>query len=99
MAFASEIKGLVAGVAEASLTDKRLRHYFSYGYFLREDSPFDGVENLEPGSYIEGSIHNPCDFRVKSYWDLPHEAEPGRSEADWFEELQHLRKCKSTYAV
>ena len=42
LAFASEIKGLVAGVAEAKLTDKRLRHYFSYGYFLREDSPFDG---------------------------------------------------------
>lgn len=92
LAFASEIKGLVAGVAEANLTDKRLRHYFSYGYFLREDSPFDGVVNLEPGSYIEGSIYNPCDFRLKSYWDLPHESEYARSEADWFEELQHTLK-------
>lgn len=44
-----------------------LSFYLQAGYFPRNQSCFEGIKKLEPGSYIEISENN---FKLKKYWNI-----------------------------
>ncbi len=69
--FASEIKAILTVLDKTPAVDERsLDDYLTYLYVPYPRTIFQGIHQLEPGSWV--SVHaTPCDLQIKtgSYWD------------------------------
>lgn len=67
--FASEIKALLAMGVPVTENKPKVFEYLAYGHLdTSSDTLFDGVVQLEPGSYIEVSA---AGLRKDVYWTIP----------------------------
>lgn len=69
--FSSEIKGLLeSGLVEAVFRSDKVEEYLSYRFILEPDTFFDGVYQVESGTYqIYDNQGNKVETR---YWDVPN---------------------------
>ena len=90
LAFASELKALVAGgLTGRELDWEALDAYFQLGYIPAPASPFRDVRKLPPGHWL---MWRPSgELQIHQYWDLPRHAaaappEPERHVLEWLDE-------------
>jgi asparagine synthase (glutamine-hydrolysing) len=86
LAFASEIKALlqIPGVAR-DIEMGALQSYLSLGYSGNTHSLFKGIHKLPPASLL---ICENGSFRIKTYWQVPAEADYSLSVCQWVERLR-----------
>jgi len=88
--FASEVKAIlqVPGM-KAELDHEALLEYFTFQNYFTPRTLFSGVELLEPGTWLR--VTSDGDTTRQTWWDWNFdEANDGRSENDYLEELEHL---------
>jgi asparagine synthase (glutamine-hydrolysing) len=89
LAFASEVKALVAGgLIEPALDPVGAELFMAYGYVPGPHTLFAGVRKLMPASalvYENGAI-----TREHSYWNAWDHVPPRRSHASWHEDTEEL---------
>ncbi len=67
--FSSEIKPLLFGCdIEKKLNKSRLSTFFTYRYLPGEETMFQGIKRLLPGSYLEYDLNN-NNYVVNRYWE------------------------------
>jgi asparagine synthase (glutamine-hydrolysing) len=90
-AFASELKGLHAGLSgRLEIDDKALGEFFHYGYISTPRSIYKNVFKLEPGCFLK--ILENSRIEQHRYWDMNsfEEIRPPLSEESYIEELDSL---------
>ena len=90
-AFASEIKALLCHpCVEAAPADEHIAEYLAFGYVSGEETLFRGIRKLAPGHWLEWfeDAEGKPQIRISRYWDVPDEAGPERSEAEWIAETR-----------
>lgn len=91
--FASELKGLLAWPdATRRIDPAALVEYLALNYLPSEMCILEGYKKLPPGSIMEGSLDEPANAAVRSYWSLDFEAngEAYNSAGRVVEELEWL---------
>jgi asparagine synthase (glutamine-hydrolysing) len=89
LAFASEIKALLASRLVAAEADPRgLRQYLTFQLCLGEQTLFKGISRLPPGSNLIWQQGSPP--RVAKYWDVAFDIEEGATEEAFRERLESL---------
>lgn len=90
-AFASEIKALLRYPSvTAAPAEEHIAEYLAFGYVSGDETLFRGIRKLPPGHWLEW-FENPegqPQIRITRYWDVPDEAGPERSEAEWIAETR-----------
>ena len=67
--FASEIKPLLSGsLRPKKINKKQIPTYFTYRYVPGEETMFDGVKSLPPGSFLEYNLNNKT-YKIQRYWN------------------------------
>ncbi len=67
--FSSEIKPILRGNGiDPQLNESRLATYFTYRYLPGEETMFDGIKRLPPGSFLEYDL-NTGNYSVNRYWE------------------------------
>ncbi len=82
IAFASEPKAFIAaGLIPPRPNISAIANYIQHGYHQRDQSWYEGVQELEPGHFA--TIFPDGDFKVQPYWHLPQSAtEQGEDPKD-----------------
>jgi asparagine synthase (glutamine-hydrolysing) len=82
LAFASELKGLLAqdSIAPFTLDDTALVTYLSLNYLPNDQAIFRSVERVRPGHYLEGTLDEPEAASVRRYWTLEIDPQEGEDE-------------------
>jgi asparagine synthase (glutamine-hydrolysing) len=76
--FSSEVKGVLSsGLVEARFNEDAIDEYLGYRYIREPNTFFEGILQLEAGSYI--SIDSNFQTTIKSFWDLPTEFNMNKS--------------------
>ena len=90
--FASEAKAILANPAGRPEVDlEALVEYMTFQNFFTDRTLFKGIRMLPAGTCLELDLAKPEAARVERYWDYRFaEAEDGRSDADYAEELESL---------
>jgi len=88
LAFASEIKALLAVGERPALDEEALHHYLSFNYVPPPYTLYRGVRHLMPGHVVKVTRGASTTTR---WWNLA-EVQPvhGRSEDDWIEEFDAI---------
>jgi asparagine synthase (glutamine-hydrolysing) len=88
LAFASEVKALLAGDASLSRPDhEAVADYLFSGGALGDKTGFAGIRQLEPGHCLTWRAGQ---LVVERYWDIAYRYEDPRREADLLAELAWL---------
>jgi asparagine synthase (glutamine-hydrolysing) len=88
LAFASEVKALLASTASPGEPDRRaIADYLFCGGALGEKTGFVGLSQLEPGHSLTWRAGK---LAVERYWDIAYAYEDPRREADLLAELAWL---------
>lgn len=75
-AFASEIKALFAGgIIEPRRHDAALPEYLTFQFLLGDQTLFEGVHRLEPGTSLSLRPFEDGGPRVQRYWDISSEVD------------------------
>ena len=84
LAFASEIKALLAVTERRDLDREALADYFTYLWVPGPRTVLEGVRKLQPAHIARFAGGR---LRSEPYWRLEPAPEDGRSDDDWIEEL------------
>ena len=91
--FSSEIKGLFETGIEKQVDPQMLYNFLTLGFTKRPDQPertfFKNIFQLPPSHYLQ---YKPLEqqLEIGRYWDLDKETVANRSEAEVFDQFQHL---------
>ncbi|MBJ2172612.1 asparagine synthase (glutamine-hydrolyzing) [Aureibaculum sp. A20] len=93
--WGSEIKSIVAAEnVKSSLRLESLDHYFAYGYTPRNQSIYNEIQKLEPGSSFTLRPYEKEKLIIKKYWEISYTPDYTKSEAYWKEALyEELNKA------
>ncbi|MBI2415263.1 MAG: asparagine synthase (glutamine-hydrolyzing) [Candidatus Kerfeldbacteria bacterium] len=85
IAFASELKAILADPAIPRIIDEvAIHHYLTLQYVQHPATGFKGIQKLPPGHYLtmqHGRVE------IKRYWNLDYSHKLNLSEADWCERI------------
>lgn len=92
LAFASEIKSLLAGgVLTPEVDNEALHYYLNFLWVPGPKTMFKGIFKLMPGHYLLWKKGN---YQIQRYWDgTPQPARRERSEAELVDELRGLLRA------
>nr|BFD59357.1 asparagine synthase (glutamine-hydrolyzing) [Bdellovibrio sp. CKG001] len=85
--FSSEAKGLLPFVKDIKTDPEALKEYLVFQLYLGEKTLFEGINQLEPGHYIEvkcGEVFK------KRYWEVSYELDFHHTSAYFEEKLRYL---------
>jgi asparagine synthase (glutamine-hydrolysing) len=88
MAFASEIKSLLAGGVAAAPDRQAIDLFLTFNYVPPPYTAFTGIRHLPPGCMAE--VRHGMPMEVRRWWSLTARETAHRSEADWTEEFLWL---------
>jgi asparagine synthase (glutamine-hydrolysing) len=89
LVFSSELKALLQlSEIERRIDWRSFDHLLTFFTTPKDSSIISGIRKLEPGHVLLASPFEPV--QVRKYWDAVWQAEPGRSEADWVDEIRAL---------
>lgn len=87
--FASEIKSLLSsGVIEKNINYKVLSDYLTHMYSLTEDTPFQNIKQLTPGTYI--CFNSPIDSYAQSFEYEVRSSEKHSTYEDYMHSLRRV---------
>jgi len=88
--FASSLKALLRyDETKTEINYKGLHSYLLFNYNPSLDTIISGIKNLPPGNYLQLEKGN---LKIKSYWKLSFEVNPGKNEEQYIEELLPLMR-------
>jgi asparagine synthase (glutamine-hydrolysing) len=98
LAFASEIKGLLAlPWVRAGVDASALREYLALGYCVAPGTIFTGIQKLPPATKLKWEGGH-C--QAETYWSLPIATRKGRSSDDWAAEVRsELQRAVTEHMV
>lgn len=86
--FASEIKSILeSGHVPVKPALDRIPEYLSFGYLAGEETLFEGVRKLPPGSLL---VWEDGRTTIRSYWDVRFEPNEARSEEEEIRRFKEL---------
>ncbi len=77
LCFASELRALLAGGAEARLSPSAVMDYLTFGYTHSPDTVIEGIEKFPAGHYMTSAAHGR--HAPVRYWTLPSEERGGKA--------------------
>lgn len=89
VAFASEIKALLAGGTPAEPDVTAIQEYLTFQYCLDDRTLFKGVRKLRPAAYLLLD-ETGATLEEDAYWHLGFEEDHSRSEKEWIDELRFV---------
>ncbi len=89
--FASTIKSVItAGQIKPEVDELALNQYFCFNYVPAPRTIFKDIKKLQPGHYLEVHFERSEEAIQRPYWQLAFDPLPGRSDAQWAEEVEDL---------
>jgi len=67
--FASELNALLHSLPDLSIDKEAISGYLRAGFFFRENTPYNDVEEITPGTVYEMDLEK-LDVKISSYFDL-----------------------------
>jgi asparagine synthase (glutamine-hydrolysing) len=97
--FSSEVKSILALAARKFALNKRsVSSYFSYRYSILDETFFEGIKNLTPGSYLHITKQNTTKHK---YWQLADfvDQSEDKGEAYYLKRLDELLHSSIKYRM
>jgi asparagine synthase (glutamine-hydrolysing) len=97
--FSSEVKSILALAKQKfALNKKTVSSYFSYRYSILDESFFEGIQNLNPGSYLHITEHGTTQHK---YWQLSNfvDQSEDKGEAYYLKRVDELLHSSVKYRM
>ncbi|SEL70843.1 asparagine synthase (glutamine-hydrolysing) [Colwellia chukchiensis] len=97
--FSSEVKSILAlAKRKFSLNKKTVSSYFSYRYSILDETFFEGIQNLSPGSYLHITKQGTTEHKYWQLADFVNQSED-KGEAYYLQRLDELLHSSIKYRM